>query len=162
MKIHSLKFHNELLPKPLSNGKDWELSVWYAVTFYIDDDPQKYLVLIPKRYITDFGSIPRSAWPIVGSPATGRHRRGTVFHDWLFTMHTDRGVSFANALFDAIMTHDNTPYYKRILINLAVSTAGRISWMKWKDRKASYHYKYLHDRQFNKRFVRFSDCSVII
>lgn len=166
MQISDLKFHNELVTKPLiGTAKYWELNKWYAVTFRMDNKPQKYLIFVPKFYITDFGSIPKWAWSILGcSPATGLHRRATIFHDWLFTMHPELGFKFANTLFNAIMKFDKTPTIKRSLIYSTVATAGWVSWYRWKDQKASFQYRYMHDKQFKRilNFKNFSDCKVIV
>lgn len=148
MNIHSLRFHNNLNVTPLQEGAGdkWQLNTWYAVTFCIDDDPARKLVFVPACYVTDFGSIPRFAWSIVGSPAAGLHRRGTIFHDWVFTLHS-RDFEFANALFDAIVRYDGLSAWKRWLIIGAVKTAGYLAWKHWQDSAMAHHYCMIRDEQ---------------
>lgn len=58
--------------RPLSNGKDWIL-----IENFIDGKTR-----IPKGFTFDFGTIPRPFWPMIGSPATGKHRTPSFKHDW--------------------------------------------------------------------------------
>jgi len=41
------------------------------------------MVAVPAGAETDFASIPRFLWRIA-PPATGRHRRAAVVHDWIY------------------------------------------------------------------------------
>lgn len=151
MKIHNLHFHNELIVSPILSDKNdkWELKDWYAVSFIIDNDPKRKFIFVPKGYITDFGSIPQLAWPIVGSPAVGDHRRGTIFHDWIFAMHS-QSFEFANELFRVISIYDGLSFWKRVLIIGAVKTAGFIAWKRWREKDLTNHYYVLHHKQIKE------------
>lgn len=41
-------------------------------------------ITIPANYVTDFASIPRPLWGIVGAPATGVYRKIAPVHDFLY------------------------------------------------------------------------------
>ena len=47
--------------------------------FYSTDYQQT--IKIPKGYRSDFGSVPRSLWPLF--PPVGRYSKATVVHDWM-------------------------------------------------------------------------------
>lgn len=120
--MNEIKIYNEILVHPLEDGKSWEMKDWFAV--YIKDYG---LIYIPKTFVTDFGSIPRFLWFVLGSPATGKHRRATVIHDWLYSsQQISRHLS--DKILNIIMEHDRVPNWKRRLIFAGVYTFGFFAW----------------------------------
>jgi len=51
--------------------------------FYVDK-PGGETIHVPEGFITDFASIPRFAWPIIGHPA-GEYAQAAALHDWLYS-----------------------------------------------------------------------------
>lgn len=115
-------FHNEINVKPLPNGKHWITKDWVAVFI------SKYgLIFIPKKFETDFGTIPRILWTIVGAPATGKHRRAVLFHDWIYSTQQCSRKEADDICLD-IMKFDKVTIAKQYLIYLAVRGIGFIAW----------------------------------
>lgn len=93
----------ELDVRPLPDGRNWLLihefhyltSVQltpsmerFKFTGYPNVEPVKggtgWYIYIPKGFITDFASIPKPLWSVVGAPAEGKHREAAVIHDALY------------------------------------------------------------------------------
>ncbi len=55
-------------------------SVLTPFSYYLDDDKKKW-VLIPKFFITDVTSVPRTLWSFI--PKHGKHGQAAVVHDFL-------------------------------------------------------------------------------
>ena len=71
----------EKLEVAFIDGKLWRLlkSFWYDVG---EEDSGERVIVIA-GFLTDFASVPRFAWPIIGHP-TGRYGKASVVHDWLY------------------------------------------------------------------------------
>lgn len=116
-------FHGEIVIHPLPNGKTWEMRDWVAVEL------KDGVIFIPMLFILDFASIPRLFWTVIGSPATGKHRRGALFHDWLYaTQSLDRKE--CDDIFNAIMKYDKVNVIKRNIVYYTVRTFGYFAWQK--------------------------------
>lgn len=79
------KFEDALDVRPLDDGKNWLV----LDDFFYDTDVSMtrgnlHRVVVPKGFVTDFASIPRPLWAIVGGPADGKYRKIAVVHDWLY------------------------------------------------------------------------------
>ena len=63
------------------DGKVWRLlkSFWYDV----GTENSGERIIVVSGFLTDFASIPRFAWPIIGHPA-GQYGKAAVVHDWLY------------------------------------------------------------------------------
>lgn len=118
------RFLDKVIVSPLLNGKDWELQ--YEVRVTIKDGQ---VIYIPAGFITDFASIP---WFFrrMFQPATGRHRRAALVHDYLFrTASEPFTFSECNTIFNNIMITDGTVEWKRKLIYNGVRFGGRSSYV---------------------------------
>ena len=64
-------------------------------------------ILIPQFFQYDGASIPRLAWPIIGSPYNPKLMEAAIVHDWLFYVHilnrNDTNRNFYNMLLNAGM-----------------------------------------------------------
>lgn len=58
-------------------------ALWQLINPFGYRDDTGWEIWVPAYYVTDFGSIPRMFWRI--EPPTGRARRATVIHDWLYS-----------------------------------------------------------------------------
>jgi len=63
------------------DGKNWKLLEKFE--YYIGEKENNNVIKIPKGFITDFASIPRIFWTIIGHP-TGKYGKSAVIHDWLY------------------------------------------------------------------------------
>lgn len=75
------RFEDALITEPLDDGVNWVV----VEDFYYDTDvPIKgFRVVVPKGFTTDFASIPRILWTLVGAP-TGKYTRAACVHDRLY------------------------------------------------------------------------------
>jgi len=113
--------HNEMRLHPMFNGSEWLTTDWFGVEILSD------LVFIPQGFIFDFASIPRLLWFILGSPATGKHRRAAFIHDWLYASQKITREK-ADLIFLLIMKEDGVSFIKRRLIYSGVRVGGWVAW----------------------------------
>lgn len=87
---------------------------------------------VPAGFSTDFASIPRILWPIIGPPY-GRHSKAAVVHDWLYsTEHVTRAR--ADRAFRDIMRECGVGFLRRWVMWLGVRVGGWLSWGKFRKR----------------------------
>src|SRR3990167_9527154 len=87
--------------RALPDGKSWQLleEVQYVTDWGL-------VITIPATFVTDFASVPRILWRIA-PPATGKHRRAALRHDWLYrTPSVNVTRAQADGIFLAIMEMD--------------------------------------------------------
>ena len=78
---------------------------------------------VPAGFTTDFASIPRLFWSIVGHPA-GQYAQAAVLHDWLYrTKAVPRAE--ADRIFREAMEVLEVPAWQRWIMWSAVRVAGR-------------------------------------
>ncbi len=103
-------------------------------------EPLRYLTsrgrvfIVPPEFETDFASIPRLLWSLVGSPAGGRYRRAAVLHDYLYAHGAALWLkrSEADAVFrEAMLVSGVTPAKARI-IYYGVRIGGWITWRRYR------------------------------
>lgn len=118
---------DELDVRALGNGKDWKtLHEFRYVT------AKGEVITVPAGFITDFASIP---WFFrrLFQPATGRHRRGAVVHDWIYrTPSVKISKAEADKIFLAIMKLDGTQSIRREAMYNAVKMFGSGSYVERK------------------------------
>jgi len=80
------------------------------------------LFIVPAGFETDFASIPRLFWTVIGHPA-GQYAQAAVLHDWLYRA---RGTSRAraDALFREAMAALGVPAWQRWLLWAGVRAGG--------------------------------------
>lgn len=71
------KYVGELVWKPLSDGRLMQLVQPFGF-----EDKNGVLWSVPAGVNVDGATIPRSLWPIVGPPFTGKYRDASVIHDY--------------------------------------------------------------------------------
>jgi hypothetical protein len=87
------------------------------------------VIYVPAGFITDFASIP---WFFrrLFQPATGRHRRAAIPHDWIYgTPDVAISKEDADAFFLQGMIADGTEKWKRNVLYGAVHHFGDSSYM---------------------------------
>jgi len=116
-------FTKPLIVKHL-DGLRWELVE--AFEYYTAD--KEHLIKVPKGFITDFASIPRIFWTVIGQP-TGRYGKAAVIHDYLyFTQRFTR--KYADFVFVEAMGILGVSWWKRRSMWLSVRIFGWIPWRK--------------------------------
>ena len=84
------------------------------------------IITVPKDFITDFASIPRLFYTLVGPP-TGRYGKAAVIHDFLY--HTQVYTrARSDSIFLEAMKVLRVPWYKRYTMYLTVRSFGWIPW----------------------------------
>ena len=124
-------FLDPIQVEALPNGKDWR--VLHEIRYVTKSGR---VIYIPANFITDFASIP---WFFrrIFQPATGRHRRAAVVHDWIYrTADLDISRQEADLIFLEIMELDGTAEWTREALFEAVSLFGGSSY---KDRAPVGH-----------------------
>lgn len=95
---------------------------------------------IREGFLTDGGSIPRFAWPIVGHPF-GRYLPAFLIHDYDFSF---RAVGFdeANETLHETLDTLHCPRWQRLAIVNAVHLCGHGIWARGAVNNGSYIYHY--------------------
>lgn len=89
------------------------------------------VIVVPAGYVTDFASIPRLAWTLIGPPL-GRHARAAIVHDWLYDTNGDWGRfsrEQSDEIFLEAMEVLNVPALKRSIMFRAVRLGGASGWL---------------------------------
>lgn len=121
----AVKFENALDVQPLDNGRDWLV----LEDFYYDTDVNlagiKWnRIQVEKGFITDFASIPRVAWGIVGGPADGKYRKIAVVHDKLYRTKGLATRAQADSVFLEGMKVCGCSWWERTVLYSAVRIGG--------------------------------------
>jgi len=126
------QFHSPLVVTPLRDGKHWIVK---NDLVYQDAGIEKPIV-VPRGFVTDFASVPRSVWSIY--PTTGPYTAAAVLHDYLYWKQ-DPQISKKksdNIFYDA-MTSSGTPDATRNIFYNAVDKVGFLAWNKNAELKKS-------------------------
>lgn len=85
------------------------------------------LIHVPKGFLTDLASIPQVIQNVI--PVNGRHRGPSVLHDLGFVIQ-DRSFMQVNKLFLEAMADSGVNLVLRYAMFSAVSTGGRLPWLR--------------------------------
>lgn len=118
-------FLDEILVRPLANGKDWMLR--FKVDYETNDSR---IVHIPRGFVSDFASIPKF-FRRMYQPATGKHRRAAIVHDYLYrTPEASFTKEESDNIFVEIMKADGVSKFNRYVLHKAVAIFGGGSYME--------------------------------
>jgi len=119
-------FTKPLIVTPLPDGESWELVEPFE--YYIDE-PDGEKIVVPAGFRTDFASIPRFAWSIIGSP-WGKYGKAAVIHDYGYfkTLYTRKKV---DRIFLEAMKTLGVGWLKRRTMWLAVRIGAGKIWRKY-------------------------------
>lgn len=108
----------KLLVKDLMNGK-FELFSDYVYK------TKKYLIKVPKSFVTDYASIPKLLRAIV--LPYGKHSGASVVHDWLYSSNCNLDISRekADRIFLEILKEKKVNFLLRTLMYIAIKKFGR-------------------------------------
>ncbi|MGB0867156.1 MAG: DUF1353 domain-containing protein, partial [Granulosicoccaceae bacterium] len=132
------QFTKPLVVTPLADGNTWLLREEFA--YYVGENPQENLVLVPVGFVTDFATVPVFMRWYINS--WGKHGNAAVIHDWLYWQQAERsGYSRAEAdqIFLDGMLVLGVGQFRRHLIYWAVRLFGGWAWRRarW-DRKDGF------------------------
>ena len=68
------------------DGRYWR--VLEAFEYRVGSEDSDEIISVPAGFVTDFASIPRFAWWLIGSP-TGEYGKAAVKHDYLYSENND-------------------------------------------------------------------------
>jgi len=122
------------------DGKYWVLLSPFE--YYVGDKDDNEHIFVPAGFKTDFASIPRLAWPVMGHPA-GRHGKAAVIHDFLYRYPDGGSVPDdivppirsrrrCDQIFLEGMVVLGVAWWKRTVMYSAVRVGGRGVWKKWR------------------------------
>ena len=116
------------------DGKFWKLLAPFI--YYVGEVGGDELVLVLAGFKTDFASIPRFAWPVIGHPA-GKHGKAAVVHDWLYQYPEEYSRRRCDQIFLEAMRVLDIGWLKRTVMYSAVRLGGWVGWNNYRkaDRK---------------------------
>ena len=89
---------------------------------------------VPVGFVSDGATIPRFAWPIIGSPLTGKYRAAAILHDFLY-YSARYSRKRCDEIFLEAMTVLKVNKVKRTIIFWAVRFGAKWSWNKHRKNK---------------------------
>ena len=112
----------KLITHPLSDGKRQELFQDYSY------DINGYIITVPKGFITDLASVPRSFWTIF--PPFGVYTPAAVIHDFLYSEYNATGINrtLSDKIFLFIMRELGVGFFKSKTMYRGVRLFGETSW----------------------------------
>ena len=134
-------------PHPKSDRK-WVLIDPFS--YDVGEEDSGIRITVPRRYVTDFASVPRFLWPLIDP--YGRPGWAAIIHDWLYYVHRwpPRGIQSwpdfsepmsrreADEVFLEAMAVLGVGWFKRRAMHLAVRLFGRGAWDR-KREEVFYH-----------------------
>lgn len=117
-------FTKPLIVKYL-DGKRWELVEEFSYHVGIKSSPE--IITVPKGFITDFASIPRLFWRVIGHPAE-KYGKAAVIHDYLYSEQQTYTRKRSDEIFYEAMEVLKVPFWKRWAMYHSVRTWGWIPW----------------------------------
>ena len=128
-------FTKEIIVALIPGGRKVRLvesfSYYVGKTDYLTD--HGIVITVPVGFVSDGASIPRFAWPIIGSPLTGKYRAAAIIHDYCYFMQMfSREIS--DMIFLNAMKVLKVSKWKRYIIYWAVRMFGKWAWKKHRNR----------------------------
>lgn len=111
----------KLILDPISNGKAILLEEYVY-------DINGYLIRVPKSFITDGASVPKSLQWLYNP--YGKYINAAVVHDYLYSCYNNTGINrtLADKIFDFIMKETGVNAKTRRKFYVAVKYFGKIFW----------------------------------
>jgi hypothetical protein len=106
------------------DGENWEILEEFS--YHVGHVNSDEVITVPKGFVTDFASIPRICWSLIGSP-TGKYGKAAVIHDWLYR----KGIGTrkrADDIFLEGMEVLNISRIRRIVMYIGVRIFGFFCW----------------------------------
>ncbi len=121
-------FTKKLIVSPMPNGITWELQQEFI--YYVGSTLSGEAIYVPKGFKTDFASIPKIFWSIIGSP-TGKYTGASVIHDYCYYkgMYTRKR---SDQIFLEAMKVLKVSWWKRYSMYFAVRIGAGIPWRNYR------------------------------
>lgn len=126
-----LVFKSPIICEALPDGDNWKIHEPLIIDLGLpnNDDP----MVIPKGFITDFGSIPWFIPDWVANPQ-GKAKRAFVMHDYLY-----RNQLFTQLVCDALLNEgmiaDGVNWWQRFTVYRGLRLGGWVTWNKYSKMK---------------------------
>ena len=111
------------------DGKYWILLSPF--TYRVGSVDSKEIIFVPAGFKTDFGSIWRLFWPVIGHP-TGKYGKATVVHDYLYQHSGGRSRRRCDQVFLEGMKVLGVSWWRRTEMYSAVRVGGRGPWKTYR------------------------------
>lgn len=120
----------DVLDSRYGDGTDWLMLAPFQFI-----DPIEGIITVPfversgqrLGYVTDFASIPRAAWPVIGAPA--QYAKEAVIHDYLYTTQSFERER-CDAVFYRALLANGRSQARATAMTLAVRAGGWHAWNK--------------------------------
>ncbi len=116
-------FTSPLIVTPMPDGRRWKLHSSFV--YHVGSKHSRFVIKVPKGFITDFASIPWVLWTFL--PSWGRYGKGAVVHDFLYQTHKVSRHT-ADLIFYEAMLVSKTPKWKARLMFWGVRLFGCLAW----------------------------------
>jgi len=128
----------KLILDPISNGKAVLLEEYVY-------DVNGYLIRVPKSFITDGASVPKSLQWLYN--LFGKYIKAAVIHHYLYSVYNNTGINrtLADKIFNFIMKETGIDNRTRRKFYMAVKCCGATSW-KSKLQNEGYKDRAIIDR----------------
>lgn len=113
------------------DGRRWQ--VMKEFSYHVGSEDSDEVITVPVGFITDFASIPRLFWSLIGAP-TGKYGKAAVIHDYLYYtcgLNTQYTRAKCDYIFYEAMQVLGIPFWKRWLMYHSVKMFAWIPWKKY-------------------------------
>jgi len=119
-----MPFHTALTVEKVPYKRKWIVKEEFV--YYSEEQKQRIVVNVP--YKTDFASIPRIFWTLIGPPG-GLYTEASVIHDYIYTNLTHRFTKKeADEVFLEAMKELGVGWFRRNIMFAAVRVGGSGNW----------------------------------
>ena len=112
------------------DGKHWILLSPFM--YHVGHEGSDEHVFVWAGFCTDFASIPRLLWPVMGHP-TGKHGKAAVVHDYLYQLPGSYSRRRCDQIFLEGLKVLGVGWLKRTVMYSAVRVGGRGPWKKYRE-----------------------------
>ena len=98
--------------------------------YHVGTYPSTHIIKVPKGFITDFASVPRVFWSIIGS--VDKHGKAAVIHDYLYGMNYMDDRKFCDDVFKEAMGVLKVDSWKIDVMYKAVRVFSNSVWENYK------------------------------
>lgn len=120
-------FTTPLVVKHL-DGVRWK--VVHSFVYHVGTEDSEEKIIVPGEFITDFASIPRIFWTLIGHP-TGKYGKAAVIHDYCYYERIYSRKK-SDLIFEEGMAVLKVPFWKRKTMYFAVRSFGWIPWNRYR------------------------------
>lgn len=121
-----LTFITPLDCRALPDGIHWELLADLVADIGKKDG--KDVIVVPKGFVTDFGSIPK-AFQLFVNPQ-GKSKTGFVLHDFMYQTQ-ERSQLVSDAILNEAMESAGVSWLQRFMVYRGLRLGGWLTWNKY-------------------------------